>query len=79
MKKVLSFIKRNRKDLIESLALTILAVIAYEVAHEYGTAERGYEAIGGEIFIPFLILFHRQIWEIFKAPFKAVKSNDEMD
>lgn len=70
------FFKRNAKDIIKYTAILAVAVIAYILAHKAGTAERGYEAVGGEIFIPLLIVFAEDICEIIKAPFKAVKSDD---
>ena len=76
MKKVLKFIVHNRKNIVKTLAIVGVAVIAYELAHKAGTAERGYEAIGGEIFIPLLIFFAEDIWGMIKAPFiNASKGN----
>lgn len=69
MKKAIRYVIHNRKIIIEKIALFALAVIAYELAHKAGTAERGYEAIGGEMFIPLLVIFAPQIWETIKAPF----------
>ena len=69
MKKVIRCIIHNRKIIFEKIALFVLAVIAFELAHKSGTAQRGYEAIGGEIFVPLLVIFAPQIWEIIKAPF----------
>jgi hypothetical protein len=60
------------KKVLKVLAVFEIALIAYAVAHRLGTAERGYEAVGGEIFIPFLVIFAKDIWEMIKAPFKAV-------
>lgn len=73
MKKLFRFIVYNRKKIIKGIAIGVAAIIAYQLAHKSGTMERGYEAIGGEIFIPFLIIFAKDIWELIKAPFKAVK------
>ena len=69
MKKVLRFIIHNRKNILKTLAIFGVAVGAYVLAHKAGTAERGYEAIGGEIFIPLLIIFAEDIWNILKAAF----------
>ena len=69
------FFKRNAKDIIKYTLILAVAVIAYILAHKAGTTERGYEAVGGEIFVPLLIVFAEDIWEIIKAPFKEVKSN----
>lgn len=65
----------NRKNIVKTLAILGVAVGAYVLAHKAGTAERGYKAIGGEIFIPLLIIFAEDIWEIIKAPFKAVQND----
>jgi hypothetical protein len=70
------FLKRNAKAITKTVLISAVAILAYILAHKAGTAERGYEAVGGEIFVPFLILFAEDIWEIIKAPFKAVKSED---
>jgi hypothetical protein len=63
------FILHNRKKIFKGIVIGIIAIVAYALAHKAGTAERGYEAIGGEMFIPMLIIFAPQIWEIIKAPF----------
>lgn len=68
--------RRNVKTIMKCALTLAVAIIAYILAHKAGTAERGYEAIGGEIFIPLLIVFAEDIWKIIKAPFKAVKSED---
>lgn len=76
MKKVLRYIIHNRKKIVKTLAILGVAIIAYVIAHKAGTAERGYEAIGGEIFIPFVILFAEDIWGMIKKPFEKVIAND---
>lgn len=73
MKRFLRFIIHNRKAIIKTLIIGTVAVGAYVLAHKAGTAERGYEAIGGEIFIPFLIIFAKDIWGMVAEPFKAIK------
>lgn len=73
--KIKRFLKRNYKGVIKAVLILILALIAYVIAHKAGTAERGYEALGGEIFIPFLIIFAKDIWKIIKEPFCARKEN----
>ena len=72
MKKFLKFIVHNRKAIIKTLTIGAVAFGAYVLAHNVATAWRGYEAIGGEIFIPLLIIFAEDIWEMIKEPFKAV-------
>lgn len=71
MKKVLRLIIHNRRAIIKHLVIGAVAIGAYMLAHKAGTAERGYEAIGGEVFIPVLIIFAKDIWEMIKEPFKA--------
>jgi hypothetical protein len=72
MNKVLRLVVHNRKTIIKTLIIGAVAIGAYMVAHKLGTAERGYEAIGGELFIPFLIIFAEDIWGAIKEPFKVV-------
>ena len=69
------FLKKY-KPIIKIVLLLAAAIFIYILAHKAGTSERGYEAIGGEIFLPFVVLFAEDIWEIIKAPFKAVKSEN---
>lgn len=72
MKKVLRYIVHNRKNIIKNLAIVGIAVGAFLIAHKLGTAERGYNAIGGEIFVPLLVIFAKDIWETITEPFKVV-------
>lgn len=74
MKKFLRYIVHNRKTIIKTILIGITAIVAYELAHKLGTADRGYEAIGGEIFIPFLVIFAKPLWEMIKEPFKTIKN-----
>lgn len=71
MKKVLRLIIHNRKAIIKHLVIGAVAIGAYVLAHKAGTAERGYEAIGGEVFIPFVILFAEDIWGMVKEVFEV--------
>lgn len=48
--------------------LGTVALVGFEIAHDLATMERGYEAIGGEIFVPFLVLFGRDIWKAMVEP-----------
>ena len=41
MNRIFRFIVHNRRAIIKGLALATVAIIAYEVAHDFGTAERG--------------------------------------
>lgn len=70
------FFIHNRKQIVKAIVKLVIAVIAYELAHKAGTAMRGYEAIGGEIFVPLLVLFAEDIWGTIKEPFKVVKKID---
>ena len=72
MKKVLRYIIHNRKKIIKTLLIGAVAYIAYDLAHTYATMERGYEAIGGEIFLPLIIIFSGKIWQMVKESLKAV-------
>ncbi len=74
--KIKRFLKQYYKPIIKAVLIFVLAIYAYEVAHKIGTAERGYNAVGGEMFIPFLIIFAEDIWEIIKAPFKAARKDN---
>lgn len=74
--KIKRFLKHNYKAIIKYTLILAAAIIAYIVAHKAGTEWRGYEAVGGEIFIPLLIVFAEDIWEIIKAPFKAIKERN---
>lgn len=69
MERLLRYVIHNRKKIIKKVALFTVAVIAFALAHKAGTAERGYEAIGGEMFVPVLIIFAPKILEILKTPF----------
>lgn len=64
------------KTRIKTVLILAVAIIAYILAHKAATVERGYEAIGGEIFVPFLVIFAKGIWEMIIEPFKAVKERD---
>ena len=65
MKKAIRFIKHNHKAILKSVLVAAAAVIAFEMAHNYATMNRGYVAYGGEIFLPMLIIFAKPIWASF--------------
>lgn len=69
MKKIF---KKHWKAIIKAVLVLAAAIVAYKLAHEAATIERGYEAIGGEVFIPLLIIFGDDICRMIKAPFKAL-------
>ena len=65
--------KKVSKYITYGVLLGAVAIFAYAIAHSLGTAERGYEAIGGEIFVPFLVIFGKDIWKALFVPMKATK------
>ena len=67
--KIKRFMKKHYKAIRKYSLILAVAIIGYEIAHKLGVIERGYEAVGGEIFIPFLIIFAEDILKIIKAPF----------
>ena len=75
MKKFLRLIVHNRRTIVKSLVVVTVAVVLYEMAHNVATLDRGYEAIGGEVFVPLLIIFAEDIWGMIKEPFKAVRND----
>lgn len=70
------FFKKYGKKIILFVVITAATIAAYIAAHEFATFERGYEAIGGEMFIPLLPALIWLIAPDFAAPFKAVKDNE---
>lgn len=51
------YIKRNYRSILEAAAVMAATLLIYVLLHKAGTAARGYQAIGGEIFafaIPFI-------------------------
>ena len=57
-KKIKNFARQHWWDITKAVLLTIITILAYEYCHHLATIERGYEAIGGEIFafcIPFVV------------------------
>ena len=49
--------KQHRKSIITAVIVTIATIMAFILAHNAATVERGYKAIGGEVFallLPFL-------------------------
>ena len=72
MKKILRLIVHNRKNIIKTLVIVGISIGVYLLAHKIATAERGYEAIGGEILTPLLVIFAEEIWEMITDLFKVV-------
>ena len=71
---MIKFFKHNRKAIIKSVLLGLAAVVAFEVGHNVATMERGYVAYGGELFIPFVIIFASSAWAMIKESFQVFKT-----
>ena len=56
MKRALNFIVHNRKTILKAIATGIAAIIAYVMAHNVAVSTRVNDAIGGEIFVPFIVI-----------------------
>ena len=54
MKKFLKFLKENYKPILKGLFLACALIFGYTLLHNIATAQRGYNAIGGEIFVFFI-------------------------
>ena len=57
MKRAIKFIKRHYEKITLAVIIIVAAYIGFDIMHEMATAERGYNAIGGEVFgllIPFM-------------------------
>ena len=74
MKNLIRYIKRNSWAIFKSVLLAMAAVVAFKMAHNYATADRGYIAYGGEIFIPFVIIFGKHIWAMIKESFGVMRN-----
>lgn len=55
--KVIKFLKANKKVILKWSFVFVLAVVAFVGFHKLATVERGYNAIGGELFAFSLPLF----------------------
>ena len=51
------FFKKNLKFIIKWAVVLLVAVMFYKVCHYVATMERGYESIGGEMFMLLIPLF----------------------
>jgi F0F1-type ATP synthase assembly protein I len=51
------FMKENGKAILKGLLIAIVTIVAFEVLHDIATSQRGYEAIGGEVFAWFIPFF----------------------
>ena len=70
------FFKKNYKFIIKWLVVLSVSVMLYKLCHYIATLDRGYEAIGGEMFmflIPFFVWVAPEIKKSIKE-FKDVLS-----
>ena len=70
--KLIKFLKENKKWILKWFFVIILTVAAFISLHKLATIERGYDAIGGEIFM-FLIPFFVWIAPEIKKSIKEIK------
>lgn len=66
------FFKKNLKFIIKWAVVLLASVMFYKVFHHVANIERGYEAIGGEIFM-FLIPFFVWVAPETKKSIKEIK------
>lgn len=65
---------RRKKTAVKHITLTLLGVALYKCCAAVALSERGYFAIGGEVFMLFLPLF---CWVISSSVRDAIKSKRE--
>ena len=70
--KVIKFLKANKKVILKWSFVFVLSAVAFAGLHKLATIERGYNAIGGEIFM-FLIPFFVWIAPEIKKSIKEIK------
>ena len=70
--KVIKFLKANKKVILKWSFAFVLSVVAFGGLHKLATVERGYNAIGGEMFM-FLIPFFVWISPEIKKSIKEIK------
>lgn len=70
--KFIKFLKENKKWILKWFFVIVLSVVAFIGFHKLATLERGYDAIGGEIFM-FLIPFFVWIAPEIKKSIKEIK------
>lgn len=72
------FFKRHIKGILLTVGISAATIAAYLLAHNAATMQRGYEAIGGEMFIflipAFIVLFAPEEKEAAKGA-----DNNELD
>ena len=72
--KVIKFLKANKKVILKWFFVVVLSVVAFGSLHKLATVERGYNAIGGEMFM-FLIPFFVWIAPEIKKSIKEIKDD----
>ena len=70
--KVIKILKENWKWILKWAFVFVLSVVAFIVLHKLATVERGYNAIGGEIFM-FLMPFFVWVAPKIKKSIKEIK------
>ena len=55
--KFIKFLKENKKWILKWFFVILLSVVAFLGLHKLATVERGYNAIGGEMFMFLIPLF----------------------
>lgn len=70
--KFIKFLKENKKWILKWFFVILLSVVAFLGLHKLATVERGYNAIGGEMFM-FLIPFFVWIAPEIKKSIKEIK------
>ena len=70
--KVIKFLKANKKVILKWFFVVVLSVGAFVGLNKLATVERGYNAIGGEMFM-FLIPFFVWIAPEIKKSIKEIK------
>ena len=70
--KVIKVLKANKKVILKWAFVFVLSAAAFAGLHKLATVERGYNAIGGEIFM-FLIPFFVWIAPEIKKSIKEIK------
>ena len=70
--KVIKFLKENWKWILKWVFVFVLSAVAFILLHKLATIERGYNAIGGEMFM-FLIPFFVWVAPKIKKSIKEIK------
>lgn len=70
--KFIKFLKENKKWILKWFFVIMLSVVAFIGFHKLATLERGYDAVGGEMFM-FLIPFFVWVTPEIKKSIKEIK------